>query len=113
MNAGTKYSKGDIVIIQFPFSDLIQSKKRPMVVIGEYKQDIIGCAITSNPESEGIPINEFEEGNLPLKSKIKYWQIATFLKGVIIKKAARISRETHQELVSKISEILKTQPKII
>lgn len=106
MNNGTKYSKGDVVIIQFPFSDLVQAKKRPMVIIGEYKQDIIGCAITSNPESEGVSIKHFEEGNLPLKSKIKYWQIATFLNGAVIKKAAKISKGTHQELITKINELL-------
>ena len=31
-NGGIMYSKGDIVIIQFPFSDLLNAKKRPMVV---------------------------------------------------------------------------------
>ncbi|MBI3034651.1 type II toxin-antitoxin system PemK/MazF family toxin [Candidatus Woesearchaeota archaeon] len=100
------YSKGDVIVINFPFSDLINAKKRPMLVLAEKGEDIIGCAITSNPESDGIAI-EFEEGSLPLKSKIKYWQIHTFLKGMATRKVARISRKTHNELLRKINELFQ------
>jgi len=107
MKGGMMYSKGDIVIIKFPFSNLIDAKKRPMLVIAGRDDDIIGCAITSNPESDGILLENFQEGSLPLKSKIKYWQINTFLKSLVIKKAARISKETHKELINKINDLIK------
>ena len=107
MKGGMMYSKGDIIIINFPFSDLINAKKRPMVVLAEKGEDIIGCAITSNPNSEGIPIDNFEEGSLPLKSKIKYWQIHTFLKDLTIKKIAKISKKTHKELLNKIDNLFQ------
>ncbi len=104
---GMMYSRGDIVIIKFPFSNLIDAKKRPMLVLAERDEDIIGCAITSNPESDGISLEKFQEGDLPLKSKIKYWQINTFLKSLVVKKVARISKETNKELVNKINELIK------
>ena len=104
MNGGMMYSKGDIIIINFPFSDLMNAKKRPMLVLAEKGEGIIGCAITSNPESEGIDLS-FEEGSLPLKSKIKSWQIHTFLKAMAVKKVGKLSRKTHRELLSKISEL--------
>lgn len=107
MSGGMMYSKGDIVVISFPFSDLINAKKRPMVVLAQKGDDLIGCAITSNPKSEGISIEGFEEGNLPLKSKIKYWQIHTFLKELAIRKVARISRGTHKELLRKINDFFQ------
>ena len=72
MQSGTKYSKRDVIIINFPFSDLINSKKRPVLVLGEKEQDLIVCAITSNPNIKGIPIKNFEQGSLPLESQIKY-----------------------------------------
>ena len=99
------YSKGDIVIINFPFSDLVNAKKRPMIVLAERGEDIIGCAVTSSPESDGISIDSFESGGLPLKSKIKYWQIHTFLKALIVRKIAKISKKTHKELLEKIDEL--------
>ncbi|MEK6861232.1 MAG: type II toxin-antitoxin system PemK/MazF family toxin [Nanoarchaeota archaeon] len=101
------YSKGDIVVINFPFSDLINAKKRPMVVLAEKDQDIIGCAITSNPESEGIPLDSFEKGSLPFKSKIKYWQIHTFLRSLAIRQIAKISKDAHKELINKINGLFK------
>ena len=58
MNGGMMFSRGDIVVVQFPFSDLINAKKRLMLVLGVKGEDLIGCAITSNPESEGFV--EFE-----------------------------------------------------
>ena len=107
MKGGMMYSKGDIVIINFPFSDLVNAKKRPMVILTEIDQDLIGCAITSNPESEGIILENFESGSLPFKSKIKYWQIHTFLKSLAEKKIAKISKSTHKELINKINELIK------
>lgn len=103
MSSGTKFYKGEIVIINFPFSDLINAKKRPMLVLAEKGEDIIGCAITSNPASEGVLL----EGVLPLKSKIKYWQINTFLKDLVIKKVAKINKSIHKEVLLKISELFK------
>ena len=104
---GMMYSKGDIVVINFPFSDLINAKKRPMVVLAEKDQDIIGCAITSNPESEGIPLDSFEKGSLPFKSKIKYLQIHTFLRSLAIRQIAKISKDAHKELINKINGLFK------
>ena len=100
------YSKGDIVIIEFPFSDLVNAKRRPMVVLAEREQDIIGCAITSNPDVDGIPLESFEEGSLPFKSKIKYWQIQTFLRELIVKKIGKIQKKDHKELLRKIDQML-------
>ena len=101
------YSKGDIVIISFPFSDLVHAKKRPMLVLAEHGEDIIGCAITSNLESEGILIAGFQEGKLPLESKIKYWQVHTILKGMILKKAAKLDQKTHDEVLSSLHHLLQ------
>lgn len=102
-NGGMMYSKGDIVIVQFPFSDLINSKKRPMVILAQKGHDLIGCAITSNPESKGIPL---PEKTLPLESNIKYWQIYTFLQELATQKIAKLSKHTHQELIEKIGEMI-------
>ncbi len=100
------YSKGDVVIVQFPFSDLVNAKKRPMVVLAEKGEDLIGCAITSNPNSEGIEI-PVKEGNLVFESKIKYWQINTFMKSLAIRKTGRISAETHYKLLAKVNQLFK------
>ena len=107
MKGGMMYSKGDIVVINFPFSDLLNAKKRPMLVLAEKGDDIIGCAITSNPESQGVLIENFEEGSLPFKSKVKYWQITTFLKSLAVKKIAKISKRDYKQIVNSINDLIK------
>lgn len=107
MIGGMMYSKGDIVIVSFPYSDLINAKKRPMLVLATKGDDILGCAITSNPESEGILLKKFSEGELPFESKVKYWQIITFIKSVVLKKVARLSNDNYKEVTSKINDLIK------
>ena len=105
-SGGMMFSKGDVVVIQFPFSDLMNAKKRPMLVMGEKGEDIIGCAITSNPTAEGISLTEFIEGGLAFPSKVKYWQIHTFLKSLAERKIARISKKNYLEIVGKIDKLI-------
>lgn len=100
------YSKSDIVIINFPFSDLLQAKKRPVLVLAEKGEDIICCAITSNPTSEGVLLTEFQQGNLPLPSKVKFWQIHTILKAVVDRKIARLGRKNYQDVLGNLSRLL-------
>jgi len=62
-------SKGDIVVLPFPFSDLSQTKPRPALVLAVPKPDeIIVCQITSqDSRSEyAIPItdSDFATGTL-------------------------------------------------
>lgn len=106
MSGGTMFSKRDIVIIDFPYSDLVGSKKRPVLIIGEKDSDFIVCAITSNPEVKGVEL-QFGEGKLPLKSTAKYWQIQTILKNRARTKLARITKKSYVMLFEKISGLLK------
>ena len=76
-----------------------------MIVLAERDLDVIGCAITSNPHSDGIILNEFQQGNLPFQSKIKYWHINTIEKEVIERKIAKISNKIHYELLEKIQTL--------
>ena len=77
-----------------------------MLVLGVRGEDLIGCAITSNPESQGIVLDSFAEGGLPFESKVKYWQIHTFLKSLAVRKVAKITKAKHKEILKHIHEFL-------
>ncbi|MEN6296133.1 MAG: type II toxin-antitoxin system PemK/MazF family toxin [Chloroherpetonaceae bacterium] len=64
-----KFIKGDIVVLAFPFTDLITTKKRPAYVAATPQgNDIILCQITSqyykDPYSIKIEDQDFIEGSL-------------------------------------------------
>ncbi len=100
------YSKGDIVFVSFPYSDLSSAKKRPVVILGERDEDIVVCAITSSPMSDGLPINTLQEGVLAFESKIKYWQFFTFTKSLVVRKVGKINMDDHRILINKIHEFI-------
>jgi mRNA interferase MazF len=114
MSAGTLVKQRDIVLIPFPFSDLNCYKRRPALVIStdQYNcrnQDVICCAITSNPfETYGLPIllDDLESGQLSFESSIKPTKVFTVKKSVVIKNLARLcipkSREAIRQLVQEI-----------
>ena len=60
MPSTTRYRRGDIVLVPFPFTDLSFTKKRPALVVSpdkfnEHAQDVVLVAITSQPsDSEGL-----------------------------------------------------------
>lgn len=56
MKDGIIANQRDIVLIVCPYSDLSQNKKRPVLILSNndynfHNEDIICCAITSNPRN--------------------------------------------------------------
>lgn len=104
--------RGDIVILEFPFSNLIQIKRRPSLVIKVPKgDDIIVCQITgkSYEKSVEIPIKkeDFHKGNLKVESYIRLDKIFSIEKSLIKYKAGSLKQEKFNEVIDKICSFLK------
>ena len=70
MKNGMVVNQRDIVLIVYPYSDLSQKKKRPVLVLSNndynfHNEDIICCAITSNPRNYA---NSVEFSSVDLES---------------------------------------------
>jgi len=90
----TRYNKGDVILVPFPFSDQTATPKRPAVIISSdtynnISQDIVIMAITGQTRSH-IGIGEF---------LIEDWQGAGLLKSSAVKSAIST---IDQRLVTKI-----------
>ncbi len=102
--------KGDIIVIPFPFTNLTTTKKRPALIISKpIGEDLLVTQITgkNNLNKYSIEIDDFETGNLPIKSFAKTNKIFTLNKTLVLKKAGKVKQKKLQEIQEKIISILK------
>ena len=107
MISGTQFRQGDIIIVPFPFSDLRGTKQRPVLVLSktEYNdncEDVVTCGITSNKKDSKhsvlIDNKDLIEGLIPNSSRIKVDKLFTLEQTIVIKKIARVNKETFEKV---------------
>jgi len=112
----TRYNFGDVILINFPFTNLQTSKQRPAVIVSsemyqESRPDIILMAITSQirkPLSTGEAIVEDWERTGLIKPSVFKPIIATIEKDKIIRKLGQLSSNDKLRLNEIIQTILGT-----
>ena len=107
-----RFMKRDIVVIPFPFTNLISVDKRPaLVLIDQIGEDIVLCQITSKsrPSFPEISIKEtdFILGKLKVKSFVKLTRLITIHYSKINYKLGSIKTEKMNEITEKLCELLK------
>lgn len=107
MKYGIHIEQKDICLVPFPFSNLREFKKRPVIVVSNnyYNKkfdDVIVCLITSriiNDESSILINNkDLESGLLKVKSRIKCYRILSIDKKIIIKTIAKLKEDKFKEV---------------
>jgi len=102
-------NQGDIVLINFPYTDLENNKIRPALIISgnnfNKHYEPYFCPITSKRPEQGSVINDnLKEGILDKESFVKTSNIATISPTRIIKKIASIEKEKMLELIEQIKK---------
>ncbi len=100
-----RYSVGDIVLVKFPFTDLKNSKKRPVLVVKSQSDfnDIVCLQITSSSRQANllkIENDDFVDAPLPLASFVKYDKCFTINSEIIEKKIAKVDWNFLEKLKS-------------
>jgi mRNA interferase MazF len=101
MPSTTRYKRGDVVLVPFPFTDLSSSKRRPALVISpdafnDQMEDVVVAAITSQLTSEhAVTINQSDcvDGMLPKVSVVKLAKVFTIHSTLVIKKLCALHEE--------------------
>lgn len=116
MSIGTKFKQGDVVMVNFPFSNLIDSKNRPALVISndDYNligEDIIICGITSNQIEREYSIDleqkDMYEGKIYFSSRIKADKIFSIEKSIINRKIGCVNMITLNKTKEALSQLFK------
>ena len=107
-----EFVKGDIIVIEFPFSDLKNSKRRPALIIKNPKgDDLIVSQITGESYEKEVEIalkkEDFQQGSLNRNSFVRIDKIASIEKSLIKYRAGSLKKEKFNEIVSLICNFLK------
>lgn len=100
--------KGDIVLVEFPFTDLSQVKLRPALVLRAISvpDEVTLCFISSqnvtilNAEEFAIKVEdpEFSQTGLRVSSKVRVTRIATVSRRLIIRRLGELGSLYIQQL---------------
>src|SRR3989338_10588951 len=98
------FVRGDIIIIEFPYSYLKNAKRRPVLILKVPKgDDIIVAQITgeSYEDSVEIPLKkeDFKQGGLKRESYIRIDKIASVEKYLIKYKAGSLKQDKFNEII--------------
>ncbi len=112
MPSTTRYKRGDIVLVLFPFTDLSSSKRRPALVVSpnafnDGMQDVVLAAITSQVEDDGpltIGENDCVDGVLPTKSIVKPGKLFTVHSTLVLKKVCALRQAKLDVVVTEMRQ---------
>ncbi|MGH9609616.1 MAG: type II toxin-antitoxin system PemK/MazF family toxin [Bryobacteraceae bacterium] len=104
--------RGDVVVLNFPFSDLSQAKRRPALILAALRgDDVILCQITSQARSDAYSVTldsaDFTAGGLNQSSRIRPNRLFTADAAIIAYRAGKISGAKLSEVVEHLVAILR------
>ena len=107
-----KYSQRDIVLVQFPFTDLTGSKLRPALIIScsqvNQRNELVCIQITSRIFDDGL-FFLIEESNvsvaLKLKSGIRLHKFFTVNELLVNRKISELNISSFEKVMVKINEV--------
>lgn len=92
---------GDVVLLKFPFTNRVSSKKRPALVIRDSKDgDIIVCRVTSKLYNTTFDIKliNWEKFGLRLPSVIRIHKIASLEKELVDLRIGQLDKTTKNQV---------------
>ncbi|MBU0756919.1 MAG: type II toxin-antitoxin system PemK/MazF family toxin [Nanoarchaeota archaeon] len=114
MKSGTNINQRDIILVPFPFSDLSNYKKRPVLIMSKDSEDfddIIVCQITSKLNESRYSIyfdnKDMDQGEILSASLIKSNRLFTLDKKLVKKKIGTLKKGKYLKVVEKIIKQIK------
>ena len=92
MPSMTAFKAGDVVSVEFPFSDLQTHKRRPGLVLISGDVDLLVARLTTHParEASDVALQRWSEIGLPRASTIRLTKLATIDHRLVHHKIGRL-----------------------
>ena len=102
-----------VVLVQFPFSDLSETKLRPAIVLASVgRGDFILCQVTSNPYGDANAIEldnaSFVTGSLQVISYARPGKLFTANRNLILSQVGNLKPEPFDTLINAVVNILQS-----
>ena len=102
---------GAVILVQFPFSDLSQTKLRPAVVLADAgRGDWVLCQVTSRPYSDtrAITLEDagFAAGSLRTTSYARPGKLFTASRNLMVVQIGRLKREPFRQIINSVTTLL-------
>jgi mRNA interferase MazF len=97
----TPFKAGDVVAVEFPFSDLQTYKRRPGLVLVSGKMDLLVARLTTHPprEPSDVAMKRWSEIGLPRASTIRLTKLATIDHRLVHHKIGRLHPDDGRAVV--------------
>lgn len=107
------FVKGDIVVVDFPFSNQVNAKRRPVLVIKVPSgDDIIVCQMTGQSYEKPVEIQikkeDLHQGKLSREGFVRLDKIVSLEKSLVNYRAASLKQEKFNEILDKLCNFLRS-----
>ena len=106
----SKPKPGDVVLVEVPFTDLSQSKKRPALVLLSRAQDHLVAFFTSRIEQAGpdnVVVTASADNGLAVDSAALVTKLFTLHESLIVRTLGRLSHSDHRIIVQRLVDLLR------
>jgi mRNA interferase MazF len=108
------YKQGDVVIVNFPFSDLSQTKRRPVLVISNNHVNRTGdyllMQITSQMLNDGLSLpiesSDYVVKSLQLTSFVRLHKVFLLNESLILRKETEVKTAFYQKIVTAFQKLI-------
>jgi len=109
------YSQGDIVVVDFPFTDVSQTRKRPALVLSNQTVNQTGdyllVMITSQVKHDGLSLpiapTDHADRPLPLTSFVRVHKIFLLNESLVSYRFSEVTSSLRQAVSRQLAELMK------
>ncbi len=109
------YQQGDIVVVDFPFTDVSQTKKRPALVLSNHTinqtGDYLLVMITSQEKYDGLSLQiittDYVDKPLPLVSYVRFYKIFLLNESLILHRYSAVTASFRQIVADALAKLIQ------
>jgi mRNA interferase MazF len=105
------YAAGDVVLLEFPFTDTSGSKRRPaLVLLDTGDDDIVVARVTGQLSAAPhvVVLDEWQQVGLLLPSVVRLHKVATLQRRLVNKKLGRLTPGDWSRVILALRQVCKS-----